>query len=613
MPRICPTCGTTYDDKNVFCAADGSSLRTIDDSGELIGSVVADRYLITEQLGAGGMGRVYLAQHVRLPQRAAIKVLHPSLVHDTDALARFNREAANACQISHQYVARVYDFGEGGPGLVYLAMEYVPGQTLSAVLDAAGPLAPPRACLLLRQVAEGLDAAHKLGIVHRDLKPDNILVVREEDGSEHVKVVDFGIAKAMDSGTQGVTRAGLVVGTALYMSPEQVSGHVIDKRSDVYALGLVAFVMLTGKLPFPGDTVEEAMVRRLTERPLSLADAYPEATWPEAVQGVIDRALAREISDRFPTASSFARALTEAVEEWYRPAPAMPASGAMAGSSTSAVSELEPEPAGASAVASGSPPGAEASGPFGRASSDEPERAARPVLGGRGTRIAIGGGVAAIAAAAYIVFAIGGAGGAPSPTDSLTIASADGGTGSAATTLDDASRGASDSAAGDLAANRPESSPPGSETTGSGAPRTGSTGADGVRRGPGGTDAGGTSDERVTAPAGDPSGVDTRESAEAEAAAAGRAALARLDSIVESLHPDVITDGTARVAVRAIREVLPNLRSSRDSVRADLNLANAYFFLQRIPEACNVLRSLRGRAPDARDQIDAQIEALGCY
>ena len=549
MPRVCPTCGTSYDEKNVFCPADGSSLRTIDDGGELIGSVIADRYLITEQLGEGGMGRVYLAQHVRLPQRAAIKVLHPALLHDPDALARFNREASNACQINHQHVARVYDFGEGGPGLVYLAMEYVPGRTLSALLEAAGPLAPQRAAMLLRQIASGLDAAHKLGIVHRDLKPDNILVVRDDDGSEQVKVVDFGIAKAMDSRTQGVTRTGLVVGTALYMSPEQVSGHVIDRRSDVYALGLVAFVLLTGKLPFPGDTAEEAMIRRLTERPQTLAEAAPETAWPAGVQAVMDRALAREIADRFPSASEFAAALTAAVNEWQAPA------------------------------------AAPATTTTGRADAGTTRTTTRPAAT-RWRRLAIGGGAGVLALAAIVVMALSTGGGGPSVVPV----------------------GGSDSTSDRAQAEGESGSPDGGRQT---ATRSDSA-AGAIVTPPAGTQPGGTAERRgvETPPR---TTTSTPQPATNPAVAAERIALARLDTVITVLHPDVITEAGARRALASIGLLLPSLRTAHDSVRAELNRANAYFFLQQIPDACRTLRSARSLAnPETRLDIDVQLGALGC-
>ncbi|HEY0777061.1 MAG TPA: serine/threonine-protein kinase, partial [Gemmatirosa sp.] len=237
MPKVCPVCGTSYPDQNVFCANDGSALHAADPDGDLIGSVIADRYLVTDLLGEGGMGKVYLARHVRLPQQAAIKVLRPEQARDPGAVTRFNREAANASRIDHDRVARVYDYGESGDGVVYLAMEYVAGRTLKAILIDGGPMEPRRAAGIVQQVADALDAAHRTGVVHRDLKPDNVLVI-EDVGGDRVKVVDFGIAKAFgaDEGGGGLTRTGYVVGTPEFMSPEQLLGAPLDARSDVYAL-----------------------------------------------------------------------------------------------------------------------------------------------------------------------------------------------------------------------------------------------------------------------------------------------------------------------------------------------------------------------------------------
>ncbi|MDQ6830927.1 MAG: serine/threonine protein kinase, partial [Gemmatimonadota bacterium] len=313
MAKRCPTCGKTFDDKKAFCPDDMSTLLSSGEDETLIGTVIADRYLITEKIGEGGMGRVYRAQHVLLEKRqAAIKVLHPALLHDSDALTRFKREASNTSSINNSHVAQVYDFGEAGEGLVYLAIEFVPGETVSKLLAREGPLAPMRAANLVRQIAEGLDAAHKLGIVHRDLKPDNILVTKEADGEECVKVVDFGIAKAIEGEGQHVTKTGFVTGTLEYMSPEQITGSAVDARSDVYALALVACEMLTGRLPFVAENSEQAMMLRLSEPAKPLSFLMPAGQWPAELQPVIDRALARDREARFPGAGAFARAMSHA-------------------------------------------------------------------------------------------------------------------------------------------------------------------------------------------------------------------------------------------------------------------------------------------------------------
>src|SRR5205085_2768160 len=171
------------------------------------------------------MGRVYLAEHVKMGRQCAIKVLHPAMARDAEAIGRFNREAANASRIDHPNVAAIYDFGETPDGLLYLAMQYIEGATLTQIMKANSALPPLRAMDIVRQAADGLHAAHAMGIVHRDLKPDNIMVSTAGDGIDSVKVVDFGIAKATAEGAQGVTRTGIVVGTPEYMSPEQLAGE----------------------------------------------------------------------------------------------------------------------------------------------------------------------------------------------------------------------------------------------------------------------------------------------------------------------------------------------------------------------------------------------------
>src|SRR6185437_6341738 len=296
-----------------FCETDGTALRSATPSADLVGAIVADRYCVLRKLGEGGMGQVYLAEHVKMGRKSALKVLHPGLVSDVDAISRFNREAANASRISHPNVAAVYDFGETPDGLIYLAMEFVDGPSLTTLIAQQGALAPPRAAEILRQTADALAAAHDMGIVHRDLKPDNIMLARTRDGGDLVKVVDFGIAKAAGSTAQNVTRSGLVIGTPAYMSPEQLAGDTLDGRSDVYSLALVAFNMFTGALPFPADSAQESMIMRLTDRPKTLADMRPDIPWSADLQAVMDRALQRRAADRYGSATEFAHALSDAV------------------------------------------------------------------------------------------------------------------------------------------------------------------------------------------------------------------------------------------------------------------------------------------------------------
>jgi eukaryotic-like serine/threonine-protein kinase len=306
--KTCPVCSRQYPDDIRFCQDDGTTLRAAAPATSLVGQVVADRYHVIKKLGEGGMGQVYLAEHVKMGRRSAIKVMSPSMVHDPDAVARFNREAANASRITHPNVCAVYDFGETPDGLIYLAMEFVEGEPLTAIVEREGALPLARATAIFKQTADALQAAHDLGIVHRDLKPDNIMVARTRDGADLVKVVDFGIAKAVggDEAGQKVTKTGLVVGTPEFMSPEQLSGDKVDGRTDLYSLALVYFRMLTGELPFQADSVQETMVKRLTDDPAKLAETRPDLSFPDGLQQVLDAALARTPGERYQTVAKFA-------------------------------------------------------------------------------------------------------------------------------------------------------------------------------------------------------------------------------------------------------------------------------------------------------------------
>ncbi len=320
--KICPTCGTEYPLSERFCPRDGTALRSGNAQADLLGSVVADRYHILKKLGEGGMGTVYLAEHVKMGRKSALKVMNPGMNTDADAIARFNREASNASRLSHPNICGIYDFGETPDGLIYLAMEYIEGSSLSGLIEKTGSMPPARSGSIIHQTADALQVAHDAGIVHRDLKPDNIMVARNRDGTDLVKVVDFGIAKASSSDAQKVTKTGLVVGTPEYMSPEQLAGDTLDGRSDIYSLGLVAFNCLTGKLPFPAETATEAMIMRLTDRPRTLAESRPDIVWTDELQRTMDKVLQRDAADRYQSASQFGREFAAAIS-------AMPATQAV--------------------------------------------------------------------------------------------------------------------------------------------------------------------------------------------------------------------------------------------------------------------------------------------
>jgi eukaryotic-like serine/threonine-protein kinase len=331
-----------------FCPRDGSTLRAPPGS-DLVGSILADRYHVIRRIGEGGMGQVYLAEHVKMKRKSAVKVLHQGMVHDPDAISRFNREASNASQIQHPNVAAIYDFGETPEGLIYLAMEFVDGEPLTKIIERHGALTATRAADIGEQVASALEAAHDMGIIHRDLKPDNIMITRGRAGEDVAKVVDFGIAKAMEGDDQKVTKTGLAIGTPEYMSPEQLGGDQLDSRTDIYSLGLVTFNMLTGQLPFPSVVSREALIMRLTEKPRTLAEIRNDVQWPPELQTVMDKALANHPADRYQHVSQFGRELVTAVATM--PESAFTSTGTLELSPIAAAAKTEARPLGGGGAA----------------------------------------------------------------------------------------------------------------------------------------------------------------------------------------------------------------------------------------------------------------------
>jgi eukaryotic-like serine/threonine-protein kinase len=311
VAKVCPQCGGEYETGDRFCPKDGTPLRPKSGGDPLVGRVIAERYLVLARLGEGGMGRVYLAEHVKMNRQCAVKVMNPSLVTDSESLQRFAREASSAARILHPNVAAVFDYGEADK-IVYLVMEYVDGESLSELLARDGALDPRRGIELARQIADGLHAAHELGIVHRDLKPDNVIVTRNKSGKEIPKIVDFGIAKAISESQQdALTRSGLVIGTPEYMSPEQLLGDPVDARADIYSLGCIFYQMLTGEAAFAAESREQMIRRRLHEPPPHIRDVMPSL--PRRLDTLIAHMLARSPADRLASAAEARDALDPAL------------------------------------------------------------------------------------------------------------------------------------------------------------------------------------------------------------------------------------------------------------------------------------------------------------
>ncbi|MBD0370905.1 MAG: serine/threonine protein kinase [Pyrinomonadaceae bacterium] len=310
--KTCPRCGREFQDPTTLCPLDGTVLEKSGD--ELVGQMLTDRYRIDERISEGGMGTVYRATHVLMDKRVAIKVLHPSLAADDKIVARFSREARAASRISHPHALNVTDFGESESGVVFLVMEYLDGRTLKDIIQSEGPLPLNRAVEIVKQVAGALDAAHAEGVVHRDLKSDNIMLIAGANGSDWAKVLDFGIAKIKENTGNtdpGLTAPNLIIGTPQYMSPEQCSqASEIDARSDIYSLGVIIYEMLTGHVPFTGESPTAIMMKHLQEPPPSVLEERDDL--PPQVGMVITSALAKRPEDRFQSAGELSDAFSSA-------------------------------------------------------------------------------------------------------------------------------------------------------------------------------------------------------------------------------------------------------------------------------------------------------------
>jgi serine/threonine protein kinase len=271
-----------------------------------VGRVVAG-YRIEERIGRGGMGVVYRAQHLNLQRRAAIKIIAPDLAEASGFRERFNREARIAAALQHPNIVTVYDAGEED-GLLYLAMQFIEGSDLSAVLRSQGRLRPYRAIDVCRQVAAALDAAHGQGLIHRDVKPANVLIE-----GRTAFLTDFGLTKRIEGTRTQLTKAGDVVGTIHYVAPEQIEGGRVDARTDVYSLGCLLYHCLTGELPFARDTDVAVIYAHLSEEPPRLSSVRPEL--PGGLDAVIAKALEKAPDRRFQTCAdlmSAARAVIDA-------------------------------------------------------------------------------------------------------------------------------------------------------------------------------------------------------------------------------------------------------------------------------------------------------------
>lgn len=343
MSMRCPTCGTVYGDDAKFCTKDGGRLlahggatpvtptpvggtarattpransdaapaKPVLSHSNMAGQVLDGRYAIVKKVGEGGMSFVYLAHDVSTNERYAIKILSPALSKDQNSMARLRREASLGIRLAHPNVCNIVRLGETEDGLVYVVMPYVEGEILADLNHKMGVIPLATAVEWVVQVCEGLHVAHELKIVHRDLKPENIMICTRPDGTKYAVVMDFGLAKERKAGgeLEKLTATGIILGTPEFMSPEQLRGKPLDARTDIYSLALMMYEMLTGKLPFEGRTQQEMMIARLRNDPIPLRNRRPGMDFPEQLEKVLNKAMARDADARYADTLEFAREL----------------------------------------------------------------------------------------------------------------------------------------------------------------------------------------------------------------------------------------------------------------------------------------------------------------
>lgn len=270
-------------------------------------------YLLLQQLGSGGMGRVYLAEHRQTRGRCALKVIHPERADDAAILTRFEREVQSLAALSHPHVVRVQDYGRAADGTLYYAMELVAGVTLDELVGREGPIHPARVVAILRQLCDALDDAHWRGLIHRDLKPGNVMLSERAGVRDFAVLLDFGLVGAVEKGPSHspLTRADVIMGTPGFMAPEQWGDGQITTATDIYSIGAIGYFLLSGRSPFGERPVVEMLAAQLTEEPLPVAEVRCET--PRALSDVIARCLRVEPGDRYPDVGALSQALAKSL------------------------------------------------------------------------------------------------------------------------------------------------------------------------------------------------------------------------------------------------------------------------------------------------------------
>lgn len=325
--KVCPACRLDYGAGEVFCPVDATRLVTtsqmsvspLNPDDPLVGAVLAGRYVVKKRIGEGGMGLVYEGLHRDIDKQVAIKVLRDDLSRRPDVVARFRQEAKSASRIGHENIVDISDFGETTRGASYFVMEFLDGEDLANVLGREVTVGAERACAIVLQCCRALSATHAKGIVHRDIKPENIFLTKREGVADFVKIVDFGIAKMSDIETDGapgrkLTKTGMIFGTPEYMSPEQAAGKELDHRVDVYALGIILYECLAGRVPFEGDTFMGVLTQHLFAELPPIKEMNPNAKVTPELELVIRKALAKDPDDRYQDTDELAEAVSCALD-----------------------------------------------------------------------------------------------------------------------------------------------------------------------------------------------------------------------------------------------------------------------------------------------------------